>query len=524
MILAACVLAVMLPANLQADLAALLPKLTPAERAQVDALMPIWGPNHGPQVSALFSQADELFYGGAAGGGKTDLLIGCALTQHQKSIVFRREYEQLKDAIERADGIAAGLGRVNQNSKILRVRRPGEPMRSLEFAGVQYEESKNKYRGRPHDLKGFDEITEFTYSQYRFLTGWLRSIVPGQRCRVIATGNPPTHTEGLWVLEYWGAWLDEKHPNPALPGELRWYAMVNGEEIEVSGPQPIQNGKELVYPSSRTFIPARLEDNPDLERTGYRRTLQRLPEPLRSQLLYGDFKAGSSDDAFQVIPTAWIRAAMERWKSAPRPNIAQTCLGVDVARGGKDRTATVSRRAWWFDQVLTFPGTTTKDGPAVAAIALPMLAEGGFAAVDAEGIGASAYDSIRMSKGRAAAVCFGDGAPDDASDHSGILSFANLRAYCYWMVREALDPDPTKNPEPVALPDDRELLGDLASPKYSVRNGRILVESKDEIKKRIGRSPDKGDAVALTFAPGPVLLTKHSVATGRPEFSWGDES
>jgi hypothetical protein len=52
---------------------------------------------------------------------------------------------------------------------------------------------------------------------------------------------------------------------------------------------------------SRTFIPARLADNPYLGED-YRRTLNLLPEPLRSQLLYGDWKAGQIDDAYQLIP------------------------------------------------------------------------------------------------------------------------------------------------------------------------------------------------------------------------------
>jgi hypothetical protein len=69
---------------------------------------------------------------------------------------------------------------------------------------------------------------------------------------------------------------------------------------------------------SRTFIPSRVSDNPYLMGTGYMTQLQSLPEPLRSQMLYGDFHAGVQDDPWQVIPTAWVEAAMARWKR-PRP-------------------------------------------------------------------------------------------------------------------------------------------------------------------------------------------------------------
>ena len=50
---------------------------------------PKWEPQPGPQTAAYESLADILFYGGAAGGGKTDLLMGLALTTQQHSILFR---------------------------------------------------------------------------------------------------------------------------------------------------------------------------------------------------------------------------------------------------------------------------------------------------------------------------------------------------------------------------------------------------------------------------------------------------
>ena len=49
-----------------------------------------WVPNPGPQTQAFVCKADELFYGGEAGGGKTDLGIGLALTEHKRSLLLRR--------------------------------------------------------------------------------------------------------------------------------------------------------------------------------------------------------------------------------------------------------------------------------------------------------------------------------------------------------------------------------------------------------------------------------------------------
>ena len=49
-----------------------------------------WVPNPGPQAQAFLCEADELFYGGEAGGGKTDLGIGLALSAHKRSLLLRR--------------------------------------------------------------------------------------------------------------------------------------------------------------------------------------------------------------------------------------------------------------------------------------------------------------------------------------------------------------------------------------------------------------------------------------------------
>ena len=190
----------------------------------------LWKPLPGPQTEAYYSEADEVFYGGSAGGGKSDLLLGLALTAHRKAIIFRREYPQLKDLVMRSQEMLVNT-RANFNGQSMMWRDiPGG--RTLEFGAVQHENDVNKYQGRAHDLKAFDEISAFTEYQYRFLIGWARTTEKNQRVRVICAGNPPTSAEGEWVIVRWGAWLDSQHPNPAKPGELRFYAVVDGEDYE----------------------------------------------------------------------------------------------------------------------------------------------------------------------------------------------------------------------------------------------------------------------------------------------------
>ena len=79
--------------------------------------------------------------------------------------------------------------------------------------------------------------------------------------------------------------------------------------------------------------------------SGYKAALQALPEPLRSQMLMGDFTAGMQDDPWQVIPTTWVELAMERWTEEKPQGAKMDCLGVDPARTDCQTRAVYSRRA-----------------------------------------------------------------------------------------------------------------------------------------------------------------------------------
>jgi hypothetical protein len=480
-----------------------------------------WTPNPGPQTLALESEADELFYGGAAGGGKTDLLLGVAGTRHKHSIVFRRIFPSMRNIIERSREIyntrnsTHARDSYNESLHVWRLLNG----RMVEFGAMQYEKNKEDYRGRPHDLYGWDELPEFTESQFRFVNAWNRSTDPGQRCRVIATGNPPTSSEGQWVIKYWAPWLDPNHPNPAEPGELRWFAVLpredgGSEDVEVDGPTPFEHDGELITPRSRTFIPARLADNPQLERTGYRATLQGLPEPLRSQMLYGDFSLSVDDNPWQVIPTEWVRMAQDRWKARERPTSPMSCLGVDVARGGKDKTVLSARYDNWFAPLEKYPGKETPTGQSVAALTIKALGgQGAPVNIDAIGVGTSPLDILRENGVAVYPINNAESADlkdkeghviEEARDKSRKFKLRNVRATSYWRLREALDPE---NGDELALPPDPELLADLCAPRWSLSAGGIIVESKEEIAKpdRLGRSPDCGDAVVLAHYLPPIL-------------------
>lgn len=502
---------------------------TPEELAEIDELLgegDIWEPLPGPQSEAYEAEADITGYGGAAGGGKTDLIAGLVLTKHKRALVVRREKAQTEGVVQRLEEILGHKEGYNSQKGFWRLPSAGcdgltRAGGMVEFAGLDNPGDERRWQGRPHDLKAFDEATEMREDQVRFIMGWTRTNDPDVRARAILTFNPPTTAEGRWVIRFFAPWLDPKHPNPALPGELRWFTTKgDNQDFEVPDGRTFvfgvdEDGKEtdeLVYdfdpddyppekiiePKSRTFIPARLTDNPYYMATGYMSTLQALPEPLRSQMLYGDFAAGIEDDPWQVIPTEWVERAQARWN---KPNVLPELLslGVDVARGGKDQTVIARRfEGMWFDELLCYPGETTPNGPRVAGLAIAANRDHAPIHIDIIGVGASPYDFLKEARQQVLGVNVSERAL--GTDKSGRLRFKNRRSELIWRLREALDPEANNG---IALPPDKGLLSDLTAPKWKLQGSEIYVESREEIVARIGRSPDKLSALMLAMIDTP---------------------
>lgn len=447
----------------------------------------------------------------------TELMMGTALTAQKRSLILRRTYKEASRFIRRFGEI---VGHRNGWSGQTNTFTFADG-RIVEFGGCQLEDDKQKYKGEPKDFIGFDEISDFTETQYRFIIGWNRSASPGQRCRVIAAGNPPTTPEGLWVVRYWAPWLDETHPNPAKPGELRWFTTIAGEDTEVDGPGPHMIDGEPIIARSRTFIPARLEDNPDLAETNYGSVLASLPPGLREAYKDGKFSATLKDDDWQVIPTSWILAAQARWKEDGGKGLQMTAIGMDCAGGGKDAAVIAPRHGGWFAPLETVKGDITADGSAMAAVVVRHRRDSCPVVVDVGG----GYSGAVIERFKDNNIHYSrfDGSGNSVGTAKGSgLKFHNKRAEAIWRFREELDPD-QEGGSAIALPPDPELRADLASYHYTVGARGILIEPKEDIKKRIGRSPDKGDAVAICLSEGNKAAAKR--ATGgygrRPQVQLG---
>lgn len=478
-------------------------RMSPGEREQMIEIirqdLALWRPLPGPQSDAYYSEADVIGYGGAAGGGKTDLICGMALTKHPRTVVVRADGQQLFGVRERLGEIdLTGRGWNGQD----RVWRHDNGV--IELRGIPNKGDEKKLQGRAHGLKAFDEATELLEAQVRFIMSWMRTEVEGQKPQALMTFNPPTTVEGRWVIRYFGPWLDKKHRNRAQPGELRLFTTIAGEDFETEDDRKfvIYGGEriydfdpedftpeEIIKPKSRTFIPSRVTDNPYYMRSDYIAQLQASPEPLRSQMLYGDFEAGMEDDRWQVIPTAWVEAAMDRWK--PRDAKGQMdSMGVDPAMGGLDKFVIARRHGTWFDDLLRFPGRDVPDGPTGAGLVLMHRRDAAPVHVDIVGWGASCYDFLVQNHVQAVKINGANGSMETSLE--GNLRFVNYRAQLIWRMREALSPTAKI---PIYLPDDGDLLQDLCAYRWKMTTAGILIKSKEEMRADLGRSPDDGDAV-----------------------------
>lgn len=196
-----------------------------------------------------------------------------------------------------------------------------------------------------------------------------------------------------------------------------------------------------------------------------------------------------------VIPLGWVERAIERWRdwdAAGRPTpIGRRVVGADIARTGDDETALAIREGDIVIEVVKHPEADTMQATGYINALLGDRPHA-MAVVDVIGVGAGVVDRMR-EQGRPVRPFNASGTAKGITDMSGEFKFRNLRAAAWWNLREMLDPSRGAT---LMLPDDDELRMDLTTPQWKVHSGGVIqIESKDDIKKRLGRSTDSGDAV-----------------------------
>lgn len=239
----------------------------------------------------------------------------------------------------------------------------------------------------------------------------------------------------------------------------------------------------------------------------------------------GEFPSASTEG---VVPLGWVEAAMQRWidwQDSGSPEVpGARILGVDVAREGEDDTCIAVRQGPLTKDIRRHRKADTMETTGFVVGAYEADPDNTTPVVDVIGVGGGVVDRLRELN--VPVVPFNAaGSAKDLKDRTGEMGFINLRAAAWWNLRELLDPSRGSN---IMLPPSDILKADLTAPRWTVRSGgKIQIESKDDIRKRLGRSPDEGDAVVMAH------WLDAAVASGEPDvidwfegappdvYSWG---
>ena len=254
----------------------------------------VWKASERQEVF-LSSPDEETLYGGAAGGGKSDALLidalglqqGAIYNRKYQAILFRRTFPDLKDLIDRAKELYPEIVPGAEYDKTSHVWTFPSGAR-IELGHMQYDTDRFKYRGRAFQYIGWDELTLFpTHVPYIYMLSRLRSVDPSIICYVRATTNPDG--PGFkWVKDYFRI--------PTEGTGTRFNVTVTDDETGES------------FTRTRSFIPARLSDNPYLRDSGYRQTLLAMSAEEQAALLRGRWESPSIVGAYYAKQIEKARA------------------------------------------------------------------------------------------------------------------------------------------------------------------------------------------------------------------------
>lgn len=266
----------------------------------------LWRPNPGPQTRFLASDAYEVLYGGAAGGGKTAALVAGALRYAHvpgyTAIILRRTFPELdKSVIKQANPLIARAypdAAYNESKKRWRFASGAE----LYFASCEHDKDVHKLQGAELQYAAFDEATHFSEYIYRYILSRLRTTSRDVPLRVRAASNPGGPGAEFFINRF-APWLDRRpsYKGPlAEPGQRMWYR--NGPDGEE------WTSRDDPDALSRVFIPAKLADNPHLD-ADYLKRLRGLGALERAQLIDGDWMA--TPGAGKVFKRAWFTSFLD---------------------------------------------------------------------------------------------------------------------------------------------------------------------------------------------------------------------
>lgn len=266
-------------------------------------------PQPGAQEQFLACEADIAIFGGAAGGGKSYMILLDPLRwthlDEFHAVIFRRKSTEIR--------ISGGLlsessnlypnhgGKLNDQQLLWKFKKNVD----IKLAGLPYESDVTDWHGGQLDFIGFDELTTFEESQFWYLSSRLRSTSGNIRPYLRATCNPAPN----WVLNLVDWWIGKDgFPIPARAGVVRWFIRINEQLVWFDERQSGVNyvlthcDDKTITPKSFTFIPANVDDNPINLRKNpdYISTLHSLKGVERDRLLYGNWRVQESGKIFKL--------------------------------------------------------------------------------------------------------------------------------------------------------------------------------------------------------------------------------
>ncbi|MCU7496565.1 MAG: hypothetical protein HF311_13925 [Ignavibacteria bacterium] len=338
---------------------------------------------------------------------------------------------------------------------------------SISFGHCQNPGDELNYQGHQYHYIGFDQVEEFTEEMFLVISACGRKAddIP---VRIRATANPGGIGR-IWVRK---RWIQEKLPN------VKYYTqgVVNGKPVKLSS---------MFIPSTVFDNKILLEHNPE-----YVLFLQNLPEKLKRMYLEGDFEAGDESD--QLIEYRYIEKARTDPLQIPEV-LHEATLGVDVARFGDDKTVFAFMENNVLQKIEEFE---KKDIAEVAELLTDRIEAYKIkpenVGVDTVGLGAGVYDICR-SRGLILTEIISGMKPLELKGDP--FSYRNLRSQMLWRFRECL----MKGEIKIGIDDDI-LKEEAIAVRYEISNERLIaIESKEEVKRRIGRSTNRLDAAVYAW-------------------------
>jgi len=447
-------------------------------------------PQEGRQWDFVASTADEVFYLGKAGGGKSFALLLDFLYDIDKplhnGIIFRKRYQDLEDLIHKAHQLYPALGGSYSAQKHLWTFKSGA---RLWMTYLERDTDVYSWLGWEFTWIAWDELPQFGIMPYLFMFSRLRCADPSIHKRVRATGNMDGPGIG-WVVQ---------RSMKAIPkeGGIGYFTMDNGRDI------PATSGGV-----SRQWFFSERKENLYLD-ASYEKNLDLLPTE-RLKKAYKDGIYETYDEPDQLIKTEWVEAALAglvAFQEGPK------AFGTDYAELGNDLSVEVygvgnqpqTIREWDY---LSHPEMARHVASLFEAQGLYQLRGG----LDTVGTGAGVYTSLaeinQVMAGRTNPIRYKDSALEKKWSAGVIkMSFRNIQDQILWKLRE--DFEFGRIDLSVLAISGYENLDklkeELLAPYYRIENGQVWISSSNDLRRSqrtdgrpsLGRSPDRLKAFAI---------------------------